>query len=291
METIYCPYTGRDVPLQETSLEHVFPRALGGNAQFSIPVHSKTNSHVGSKVDGEISREFVINRHRANHDARGHSGKVPLIVQKAKDSQTGKPIQLRWGKRLDVYDPIGRRRVKGVQFDWQFSIDVDIRLRFLAKAFLSGGYFTYGETFRSSVQMDDARLLMSKAPRDMSREEHASVRLRAFQWWSDELPPGQLEIFRLQNDICTVVDGSFLVFKPGRDRLEVFGSALGAYLGMLNVPANTAAFPRSGEHEVGHAIVVKGGRMRRLSLRDLIDEVLPGIEALRIARETSGDEP
>ena len=179
---------------------------------------------------------------------------------------------------------------EAVQFGVQFQVDVDVRLRFLAKAFLSGGYFTYGEAFRSSVQMDDARLLMSKAPRDMSEEEHASVRLRAFQWWSDELSPRQLELFRLQNDICAVVEGSFLIFKPRRDSLEVCGSVLGAYLGMLNVPANTSALPRGGAHDVGHAIVIDGGRMRRLSLRDLMNEVMPRIEALRIAREASEGE-
>ena len=36
--TIYCPYTDRDIPLSESSPEHIIPLALGGMNGFAIPV-------------------------------------------------------------------------------------------------------------------------------------------------------------------------------------------------------------------------------------------------------------
>lgn len=289
MASIYCPYSDREWPLEATTDEHIFPLSLGGNDAFSIRVYGKTNSEVGSRIDGELAKEFVVNSRRARHDARGHSGKEPTIKVRATNARTGAPLSLRWGKGVEVYDPIAGKRIRAAtKFNFRFDIDVDMRLRFLAKVFLSGGYHVYQDLFRSFVEHRHPRLLMTCAPRDMSEAEHTSIRMRAMHWWNDDLPGRAADLFRLQNDISSVIDASFVVFKPGRDMLEIFGGVLGAYLGMLAVPADTSRFPRDGDHDVGHAVVIKAGQVRRVSLRVLMDELQPSIEALWLARETSG---
>jgi len=35
--TIYCPYADRDIPISESSPEHIIPLALGGMNGFTIP--------------------------------------------------------------------------------------------------------------------------------------------------------------------------------------------------------------------------------------------------------------
>jgi hypothetical protein len=270
--TIYCPYADREVPLSETTEEHIVSLALGGSDRFVLRVHGSTNSLMGTKIDGEMCKEFVINQQRARHDARGHSGRPPSIVTPATDASSGRPLQLRWGQRLSVYDPIAGETVKkALNFAVQFQVDMDIRLRFLAKVFLSGGYFAYGEPFRSAVDLRGVRLLMARAPRDMSAADHKSMNLRYLQWWGDDLPPAQRDIFQFQNDLCSLVDGSFISFVPGPENFGIFGSVLGAYLGMLNVPADTSRLPREGDYELGHVIVLRNKRMRRLSLRSFLN--------------------
>jgi hypothetical protein len=65
-----------------------------------------------------------------------------------------------------------------------------------------------------------------------------------------------------------------LVFTPGPANLGIFGGVLGAYLGMLNVPADTTDFPRTGDHDLGHALVVtKGKKVYRGSYRTLVQSL------------------
>ena len=78
-------------------------------------------------------------------------------------------------------------------------------------------------------------------------------------------------MFQLQNDLCALVEGSFIALAPGPKNFGIFGSVLGAYLGMLNVPADTSSLPRDGDYKLGHVIVLQNRRMQRLSLRSFLD--------------------
>jgi len=278
---IYCPYSDADIPLEEAADEHVIPLALGGANGLTIPVSRSANSQLGTEIDGVLANEFLVHRARVKEDVRGHSGREPVLrFKNARDKKTGRPLSVTWGKRLEIYDPIEqRRRTESVAFEMKFKLDPDIRLRFLAKCFLSAGYLVYGDFFRRAVKHGDPRLLM-RGRLGLSATENASIRTRYFAWLErDGLVGKQLEEFETQMHISAAVKGSMLVFMPGPANLGIFGSILGLYLGMLNVPADMTDFPRFDEaQDLGHAIIVQNGRVLRWSHRRLLARVLQEFE-------------
>jgi hypothetical protein len=68
--TIYCPYIDRDIPLKESTPEHIFPLALGGMNGFTIPVSKEFNSRVGSAIDGALANDFLVMSRRDKHGAK-----------------------------------------------------------------------------------------------------------------------------------------------------------------------------------------------------------------------------
>lgn len=291
---IYCPYTDREIPVEQSSAEHIISLALGGHDDLTIPVDSDANSHLGSKIDGALANEVFVARQRVKHDARGHSGREPKVTLRGvRDQATGKPLAVKWGKTFEIYDPIERKpRTDALTFEATLTINVDIRQRFLAKCFLSAGYLAYGELFRRAVEHREPRLLMTRAVGELSDAERASIKTRFFTWYKTDMPDQfQAEEYGVQNLICAMVKGSLLVFMPGPKNLGFFGGVLGAYLGMMNVPADTSEFPRFDDHDLGHAIIVSNGHVLRWSYRRLLARLLPEMEKVEKKKTRTVPDP
>ena len=247
---IWCPYSGKEVPLEDATDEHIIPLSLGGHDGFKVPVHGKSNSDLGSRIDGALANEFHISRARVKHVARGHSGRAPEFrMKKVREQGTGRPLQVRWGKRLEVYDPIaGRYRDDALTFEAEFKLDLHLRLRFL-KTFLSAGYPIYGDLFRGAVAHENARVLMRKPLHELTEAEKTSLEAKAFAWYHRDIPHEEAaEEFAVQESTCKVLQATLLVFFLGRNCLNLYGGILGEYLGMLSIPADTTDFPKTGRH-------------------------------------------
>jgi hypothetical protein len=68
--TIYCPYADRDIPISESSPEHIIPLALGGMNGFTIPVSKDFNSSVGSEIDGALANDLLVMRRTPRREKR-----------------------------------------------------------------------------------------------------------------------------------------------------------------------------------------------------------------------------
>lgn len=259
------------------------PLSLGGHDGFALPVHGPSNSDLGSKVDGALANEFHIARARVKHDARGHSGRPPEFrIKNVREVETGKPLQVNWGKRMELYDPIaGAYRNNGlVKFEAKFKIDLGVRMRFLAKTFLSAGYRIYGDLFRRAVAHEQARLLMRRPLHQLTKAEIASLRAKGFVWYHSDIPDEEsAEEFMVQETTCKVLQGTLLVFFLGSKTLNLYGGVLGEYLGMLSIPADTTEFPRTGRHDLGFVTLIVNGKLYsgsyRILLRRLFDSMPP----------------
>lgn len=281
---IYCPYSDQEIVSSATSSEHVIPLSLGGHDDFILPVDASSNSKLGAEIDGKIANDFLMLMRRRDHDARGHSGKPPEpIMKKAKDAKTGRPIQVNLGKNLKVWDAIDKKEIpgEGMQVAAKLVMDLDSPTQFLAKTFLSAGYFIYGDLFRHKVRHQDARLLM-KGVSKLTEDEVSSLQTKMFRSIQADLEdPIQQQEYELQKLFCQLIKGSFVVFIPtAQNQLHMFCSILGAYMGMLNVPADVADFPLDGHHDLGHAVIVSDGKVLRWSYRRFIGRLLPEIQKL-----------
>lgn len=272
---IYCPYSDKDIPLEESSNEHIVALSHGGSNQFCLPVQKEINKVLGAKIDGPVANDFFVLTQREKYDARGHSGKIPApLVKQAKDADSGRLLQVTLGKQLKLWDVLDRKYIplNGQKINLSMSIDIDFPLQLVAKIALSAGYFVYGELFRQCVRHQDLRIIM-KGPHDCSAEEIKSVCTKIFTRFQGDLDKTDKNLFDVQKFMCESIRGSCVILTPGKDCLGIFVGILGHYLGFVNIPAYTVGFPRFGLHDMGHAIFLIDGTMKRMSLRSRFQQL------------------
>lgn len=282
---IYCPYTDRLLSIEEVSNEHIVPLALGGVDAFSLPVCRHFNSAVGSAIDGAMANDFLVAMERSRYDARGHSGRKPTAhVKHARFGLAERPAQAHFSVKegLRVWDAVERRdlsaaEIAGATITFQTVIDVDLRLKFVAKVALAAGYLVYGDTFKENVQHRELRGVMNQKKGE-SLAQYRDFTIRADDPLLTPEPGLGLEIVR---GVCGAVKGSIVMLIPSAASLMVAVGVLGKYVGMLNVAANTTGFPNSGAYSWGQVVVLSQGRMQRCSFSDLLRKIaaLPPVPA------------
>ena len=268
---IYCPYADKDIPLGESNPEHIIPLAVGGLNSFTLPVSKDLNSRIGSEIDGALANDFLVMSQRDKHGVRGHSRKHPeFVTRNASDAVTGEPLQVTLGQRrgLRLWSPREERDVtgRGQKVNLQFSMDIDVELRFVAKVALSAGYYVYGDQFRNHVKHEDFRAIMNQRPNEMGEtlktiEARYDHRFREPETDNDRILRAMTSGFAPRSMVALI---------PNSNSLSVVVGILGYYLGMLNVPADPRRFPNADEFRMGHIIVLD----KPLAIRDSVWKLL-----------------
>lgn len=274
---IYCPYTDKELPEHDTSMEHILPLALGGTNGFEILVSKELNSKLGSEIDGKLANDFLVMNRRNKLNIKGHSKKRPVFkAKKAQDGDSGYPLQIsldEFDSNINVWDPISSRILEKSEhpsvLQFQTHLDIDIDLQFVAKTVLSAGYFMYGEVFRSNVEHEELRYMMSNPLSKMGPEQYSIETTADGRFSTDK--NRKLEIFRA---CCTGLKYSSIVgIIPSPKSLSIFVGVLGYYIGMVNVPANTKNFPNQGPYNWGHVVYVQNNKLIRSSFSTLLKTV------------------
>ena len=271
---IYCPYTDREIPKVQSNSEHIIPLSLGGTNELTVEVDKKTNDQLGSDLDSALANDFFVAMRRSEYDARGHSGKAPWAISKhASHGDNARPAQVqlhrRHGLKLrDAKDQVFVKNSETAQFNIQMNVYLPIR--FTAKVALAAGYFVYGDRFRNHVDHHQLRDIMLTDLTEIDQEDIANIldenRFTAladdFLSESPSLKDWRLRCIR---KFCDGVSGSVVVLIPSKERLLVSVGILGKYLALINVPADTEAFPNEGDYEWGHVLTVTDKKLLRCS--------------------------
>ncbi|RBB99208.1 HNH endonuclease [Pseudomonas sp. MWU12-2115] len=285
-DLFYCPYTDKELNTRDSSIEHIIPLSLGGSNSFTISVSKEYNSKAGTDIDGMLANDFLVLIRRKKYDARGHSKKPPKAILKKSsiNKENGiHPVQIEFSGQegLKIYDPINKKElskkeITGKIFSSEFTLSRHGRLKFAAKAALSGGYFAFGEWFRNNVNHKELRALM-----DLNSEvndiDFSGFGLTAYDEFmpANEQDSDQLAMDKL---FCEIVQGSCICFVPGPANLGIIIGILGKHVATLNVPANTNDFPFTEANDLGHAIIIESGQANRMSYREfakIVYERLP----------------
>lgn len=282
---MYCPYTDKEISLNIANSEHIIPLSLGGSNQFTIDVNAKFNAKAGSHIDGALANDFLVLSRRIALDARGHTKKKPTAI--SKNSTMGgeqAPVQVEFfsDEGLKVYDPIKRRdlteeEISGKKFTSKFTLQRFSRLRFAAKVALAGGYFVFGDWFRQNIAHDEIRALMNLES-SPNPQDFEAFGIKVY----DEFTPASEADHQqrtLDEVFCKSVRGSCVYFVPGPVNLGITVGILGKYVATLNIPGNTDNFPFSDENDLGHAVILEGNQMERLSYRDFAQRVYEKIQS------------
>jgi hypothetical protein len=277
--TIYCPYADRDIPISESSPEHIIPLALGGMNGFTIPVSKDFNSNVGSEIDGALANDFLVMSKRDKHGAKGHSKKHPEnVFPNASNAETGETLHVTLGqvRGLRLWDPKQKRDVtgQGQKVNIGLKVDLDVTHRFVAKVALSAGYLVYGDHFRKHVKHEDFRKIMNQRPTEMGD----LLKTIEAQYDDRFLEPQTDNQKILRAMITGFGPHSVIALIPNSRSLSVVVGVLGDYIGMLSVPADTKAFPNSGEYRQGQFFVLKKPIAIRDSIWNLREQMLKRAE-------------
>jgi hypothetical protein len=284
--TIYCPYADRDIPISESSPEHIIPLALGGMNGFTIPVSKDFNSNVGSKIDGALANDFLVKCKRDKQGAKGHSKKRPEnVFPNASSAETGETLHVTLGqvRGLRLWDPKQKRDVtgQGQKVNVGFKVDLDVTLRFVAKVALSAGYLVYGDHFRKHVKHEDLRKIMNQRPTEMG-----DLLKTIEAQYDDRFLEPQTDNQRILRAMMTGFGPhSVIALIPSSHNLSVVVGVLGDYIGMLSVPADTQTFPNTGEYRQGQFFVLKKPTAIRDSIWNLGVQMLRRVEDI-LAKQT-----
>lgn len=273
---VWCPYSDKEIPLADTTPEHVVPLSLGGVNEFCVRVEEKANAEVGSRIDAPLADDFRVKQRRNRLGMVGHSGKYPVLTWKHSELESGEPVQVTFDRGdVRIWSPVRKQYIavgSDVQIRSRWTLYVDTPLRFAAKVGLSAGYFVYGDLFRRAVAHDEVRFIMEFDLSGVTRSEKAELEERAStmgvqaeDWLRRDDNP-DLEVFRLLSQAYG--DSSVVGLIPTKSSLTVFVGVLGIYVGLVDAPANTREFPLGGAHDLGHVIALRDGRIERQSLRE-----------------------
>lgn len=273
---MWCPYTDKEIDESESNPEHILPLALGGCKAFTIPVARSANSTIGSEIDGALTNDPLIAFARREFDARGHSGTQPKVISK-RATFRDRPAQVTFpggGRAPVIWDAKSRQdvspeQVEGQQFNVQWSIPRFSRIRFTAKVALSAGFYALGDYFREHVAHGEARRIMYSASYEDFKAIASHVRTRVH----DPFIPISEEcrnLYSVISFLCARLHGSVVLILPGPTNLGISVGVLGNYVGTLNMPAGTSAFPDRPDYELGHCLVVVDRQLERLSFRDYL---------------------
>lgn len=281
---MYCIYLDKEVDHKNMNREHIIPLSLGGANGFEIHVDSQANATMGSDVDAAIANDFFMSFPRSEYDARGHSNKEPFpLAKKSKLVSSDKPVQVAFKKeQIEVYSPIDRRNldeneVVGETFQSKFKLDLYSRMRFTAKVALSAGYFIYGDLFRNSVKHNEIRMLMSFDRSTADRKDFEDFETKGW-FWPFPVEAKDKKDHQLFQFLASHLRSSFVLAIPGPSNLGLIVGILGQVVGIINCPAKIDDFPVGNDHDLGHLVSTKGGKMSRMSYRELV----------RNAAETNG---
>ncbi|MFA8631404.1 hypothetical protein QT937_021890 [Xanthomonas campestris pv. campestris] len=276
-QTAWCPYTDKNLILDQTSPEHIVPLSLGGSNSFVIPVCRNFNSETAAMIDAKMANEFGVLFRRSAFNARGHSKAPPTPTLRHGRLGDGRPVQIRFVKNegMQVFDPrqcrvLKEKELEGLSWEGKFSIERNTRMKFMCKAALSAGYFVYGDYFRENFDHSALRTVMNlKKDEDIDPD----CKLRLYDELS-AIDNEDSELTAISESFCKETAGSCIHFLPGEESVGIVFGILGQWIGTLNVPARTDGFDWIDEHDLGHAVLLEGRTLRQISYRQLAREHL-----------------
>ncbi len=249
---------------------------------LEIPVCKNANSYLGSKIDGKIGNEIIILSARAKSETKSQSGKkANLHFKNAKDVKTDLPIQVTFTKTDGVkifapYVPDGKAPPTGETVSVSGKSYIDIWLKYVAKTFLSAGYYTYGNIFREKVDTKPLRLIVNHSHDELRTNYLNELSSVDAHYIFQEDPSGFIKMCRA---ICqSVGDASCIALVPDKDGLTCFAGILGHYIGLIRVSADTSNFPVTGEHVLGHFICVQNKKLVRVPFRRVLEKMQSEID-------------
>lgn len=158
----------------------------------------------------------------------------------------------------------------GETFQSTFKLDPYSRMRFTAKVALSAGYFIYDDLIRNNVKHNEIRMLMRFNRSTVDRKDFEGFETKGW-FWPFPVEEKDKNDHQLYQFFASHLESSFVLAIPGPSNLGLIVGIFGQVAGIINCPAKTDDFPIDNDHELGHLVSTKDGKMTRMSYRELAE--------------------
>jgi hypothetical protein len=282
MEELYCIYSDKVLPENETNPDHIIPLALGGCNGFTIPASISENSRLGRDIDGTLANDPPISMIRSKLGVAGQGSAPDKMIWKKSylEGDPDRPVQVSFPKDLtlpvEIWDAKARRLLtpdesQGVKFTTSLRFQRFSRIRFVAKVALGAGYFLYGDTFRSFADHGTLRRVMNLDPKD-SMADWKSVEVQVYDPFVPivEEDKGLTGVFRLLAKRL----GSSVSFMVCTENIIASVGIFGEWLGAINFKASTDRLPISeGEDRGGQVVGILNRKLCQRSFHDSVADI------------------
>ena len=273
---MYCIYSGEEIDISKSNIEHIIPLSLGGCDEFTIRVDKNTNSRIGSKIDGKLTQDFLVALNRINAGEKGHSKKEPMYNVPSSTKDGAPLISTFTNKSLRLFDPKEREYVQYVgPITMRTVLDMDLRIKFVAKVTLATGFFLFGKSFEDYTDCDALRMIVnSERLKDLFEEN--SDRFEGMRFYDslhqiEEKDAAMMDIYKMY---CKHSKKSNVLWTYSPESIIVHVAILGEFVGLINCKANKSVIPPIENDWLGHIMVCNGDKLERSSWRDAILETV-----------------
>src|SRR6266404_759454 len=273
---MYCIYSDKEISQKAASKEHIIPLSLGGSGKFVISVDRERNAEIGSKIDGALASDVVMQFLRKAHNVKGHSNKeVRVRLKSARLPSTGDRVHVTFHRdQVELYDVVNQRSLDaGLGRDVESKINVDAmcRARFTAKVLLASGYYIYGELFRRYADHSSLRTYMNRTfARSETDAEYTNLGLYDP---CSLVASAHVPTYETMEEICAWLKSSCVMIMLCQDSLIGTVGILGELVASINVPAKAEMFPNYEDYRLGHVIYCPNGNLVRKSFHDVANEL------------------
>lgn len=274
----FCIYTNSFLPDTDVNDEHIFPLTLGGHDQFTIKVAKTANTLVNKELDEKLKACFLLARNRRIYNSKGHRNKKPSPPKVKISVGSDQSVVLKFDKNdyLQLYSHKEKRILNknetysnGILF--KIPYERNLKLRFTAKIALASGYFIYGNLFVKNAETEELRALMNYKGKEYNENIFKKITTQGW-WWGETVKNSDKAMHVIFETINSILNTTFVAIITSiiPDRILIVVGVLGELTGILNCSANCKAFPKHGDYDLGHVVVLKEKGIQRFSYRNCL---------------------
>lgn len=265
----WCVYTDKIVTENESNIEHIIPKSIGGHDKLTIKVDKEKNSDLGKVLDCKITDHPFMLMKRNHYNFRGYSKKpVKYIWNATVQGMKGKvdlreeQIKFNTFRSLNDYGLNISKPISNESISTNMSYDENILISFGAKMALGIGKYFYGDTFKKCGFHNELRDLMNSS-NSLNKMKMLSLNPETKGCWI--LNPLRYLDTRVQskfepwmNEILAQSDKHIIFTMHTTSEIilgiSLFGSKLDTWV--CNIGKNSLKFPIGDDFELGRVIEI-----------------------------------
>lgn len=293
----WCVYTNKIISENESNIEHIIPRAIGGHNTLTIKVDKEKNSELGKLLDCKITDHPLMLMKRNHYNLTGYSGNsVKYIWNATFQGLKGKidfreeKIKFHTFRNLNKYGLNVSKQVLNESITTNIVYDENILISFGAKMALGIGKYFYGDIFKEYGFHNELRDLMN-SKNSLNKMQILQLSSETKGCWivdplkyidsriQSKFEPWMNEILSQSNKhiVFTMHTTSEIILG-----ISLFGSKLDTWI--CNIGRDSLKFPIGGDFELGRVIEIdlKTKEFLEVDLRTYLENFLQKIKPLEI---------